>query len=104
MALNPFLDRDGVMRVGGRLQYSTEEEEAKHPVILFTLSRACLFTGSIDASCMLESRTRYPLFENAIGLFEEDKQSNRSFDVVFHVRSKAAVPQKSLPPRFLSAE
>lgn len=34
IALNPFLDADGIMRVGGRLQYSTEEENAKHPVIL----------------------------------------------------------------------
>ncbi|KAH7979365.1 hypothetical protein HPB49_009237 [Dermacentor silvarum] len=34
IALNPFLDADDIMSVGGRLQYSTEEENTKHPVIL----------------------------------------------------------------------
>ncbi|XP_045022925.1 uncharacterized protein LOC123466896 [Daphnia magna] len=32
--LSPFLDSDGLLRVGGRLQHATMNEDAKHPVIL----------------------------------------------------------------------
>jgi hypothetical protein len=32
--LSPFLDPDGLLRVGGRLQHATKNEDAKHPVIL----------------------------------------------------------------------
>lgn len=32
--LRPFLDESGVMRVTGRLQFASEPEEAKHPIIL----------------------------------------------------------------------
>ena len=32
--LNPFVDREGLLRVGGRLQNSTLSWEAKHPLIL----------------------------------------------------------------------
>ena len=33
-ALTPFLDENGLIRVGGRLAYANISEEAKHPVIL----------------------------------------------------------------------
>lgn len=33
-SLNPFLDSDGIMRVGGRLENSPHSYQAKHPVIL----------------------------------------------------------------------
>ena len=32
--LDPFLDRCGLLRVGGRIQKSTVSEEMKHPVLL----------------------------------------------------------------------
>lgn len=32
--LNPNIDCDGIVRVGGRLQFSDNEEEVKHPIIL----------------------------------------------------------------------
>lgn len=32
--LNPFLDNEGLLRVGGRLQNSTEQERTIHPIIL----------------------------------------------------------------------
>ena len=32
--LNPFLDKNGLIRVGGRLKYSSLSFEAKHPIIL----------------------------------------------------------------------
>lgn len=32
--LNPFLDEEGIIRVGGRLQHASISEEAKHPAIL----------------------------------------------------------------------
>ena len=32
--LNPFLDKDGILRVGGRMEKSSEDFEVKHPVIL----------------------------------------------------------------------
>ncbi|XP_032569851.1 uncharacterized protein LOC116800206 [Drosophila sechellia] len=34
LSLNPFLDKDGVLRVGGRLQNSNAEFNVKHPIIL----------------------------------------------------------------------
>ncbi|XP_069990637.1 uncharacterized protein [Penaeus vannamei] len=34
MALNPYLDEDGVLRVGGRLQQSSLRSYQKHPIIL----------------------------------------------------------------------
>ena len=34
LSLNPFLDSDGVIRVGGRLQHATMDDYAKHPIIL----------------------------------------------------------------------
>ena len=32
--LNPFIDKDGVLRVGGRLQYSSLDGSEKHPIVL----------------------------------------------------------------------
>ncbi|XP_043470996.1 uncharacterized protein LOC122504131 [Leptopilina heterotoma] len=32
--LNPFIDHEGVVRVGGRLNHSTSDNESKHPAIL----------------------------------------------------------------------
>lgn len=32
--LNPFLDNDGLMRIGGRLNHSSAPYQMKHPVIL----------------------------------------------------------------------
>jgi len=37
--LNPFIDEDGLLRVGGRLQHSELQHDAKHPVILPHRSR-----------------------------------------------------------------
>lgn len=33
-SLNPFLDKNGILRVGGRLQYSNLDYYAKHPILL----------------------------------------------------------------------
>lgn len=38
-ALNPFVDGEGLLRVGGRLEKSTVRNNAKHPVILPDVSR-----------------------------------------------------------------
>ncbi|XP_075534040.1 uncharacterized protein LOC142567746 [Dermacentor variabilis] len=58
----------------------------------------------IDAYCTPEYGTRYPNFENATGLFEEDKPSNRSFDAVFRARGRVAELHKSPLPRFPPTE
>ncbi|XP_075539699.1 uncharacterized protein LOC142574522 [Dermacentor variabilis] len=57
-----------------------------------------------DAYCTPEYGTRYPNFENATGLFEEDKPSNRSFDAVFRARDRVAELHKSPLPRFPPTE
>ncbi|XP_075526710.1 uncharacterized protein LOC142558463 [Dermacentor variabilis] len=57
-----------------------------------------------DAYCTPEYGTRYPNFENATGLFEEDKPSNRSFDAVFRARGRVAELHKSPLPRFPPTE
>ncbi|XP_062715275.1 uncharacterized protein LOC134291498 [Aedes albopictus] len=31
---NPYIDKDGLIRVGGRLKYSDEQENTKHPAVL----------------------------------------------------------------------
>ncbi|GFX25721.1 uncharacterized protein TNCV_4337051 [Trichonephila clavipes] len=40
-ALFPFIDKDGVIRVGGRLQNSTLQYSAKHPIILPNQHEIC---------------------------------------------------------------
>lgn len=32
-SLDPFIDKDGVLRVGGRLQRALWQESSKHPII-----------------------------------------------------------------------
>jgi len=32
--LNPFLDADGLLRVGGRLSQSQKDYQSRHPIIL----------------------------------------------------------------------
>ena len=32
--LNPFIDEDGILRVGGRLRYSNLDQDEKHPIVL----------------------------------------------------------------------
>lgn len=39
LKLNPFVDKHGILRVGGRLQHSYLQEEAKHPAIIPQNSR-----------------------------------------------------------------
>ncbi|XP_050043628.1 uncharacterized protein [Dermacentor andersoni] len=34
LPFNPYFDKEGLMRVGGRLQFSDNNEETKHPVVL----------------------------------------------------------------------
>ncbi|XP_037502495.1 uncharacterized protein LOC119376894 [Rhipicephalus sanguineus] len=34
LPFNPYLDREGLMRVGGRLQFTDNHEETKHPIVL----------------------------------------------------------------------
>ncbi|XP_050024017.2 uncharacterized protein [Dermacentor andersoni] len=34
LPFNPYLDKEGLMRVGGRLQFSDNNEETKHPIVL----------------------------------------------------------------------
>ncbi|KAL3192520.1 hypothetical protein MRX96_058937 [Rhipicephalus microplus] len=34
LPLSPYLDGEGLMRVGGRLQFTDNHEETKHPIIL----------------------------------------------------------------------
>lgn len=34
LCLNPFLDKDGLLRVGGRLKHANIDEEMKHPLII----------------------------------------------------------------------
>ncbi|KFD48888.1 hypothetical protein M514_10251 [Trichuris suis] len=33
-ALDPFIDKDGILRVGGRLKFANRKVDAKHPIIL----------------------------------------------------------------------
>ncbi|XP_023248350.1 uncharacterized protein LOC111644041 [Copidosoma floridanum] len=51
--LNPFLDRDGILRVGGRLEHSTLSFESKHPSILAQNSNlSLLFTRYAHQHCL----------------------------------------------------
>ena len=50
--LNPFIDKDGLMRVGGRLKNSNLSESSKHPLIL---PRSCAIVDSLFRH--LHSRT-----------------------------------------------
>ncbi|XP_072144478.1 uncharacterized protein [Dermacentor andersoni] len=34
LPFNPYFDKEGLKRVGGRLQFSDNNEEAKHPIVL----------------------------------------------------------------------
>lgn len=43
--LNPFLDKDGILRVGGRLKHSTMPFSQKHPIIL---PKSCITTLIIE--------------------------------------------------------
>ncbi|XP_071581069.1 uncharacterized protein [Temnothorax nylanderi] len=42
VALNPYLDTDGLIRVGGRLQKSDLPDSAKHPIVLQSHPLLCL--------------------------------------------------------------
>ncbi|XP_011858553.1 PREDICTED: uncharacterized protein LOC105556088 [Vollenhovia emeryi] len=64
--LTPFIDADGVLRVGGRIRHSLLAYEEKHPAIL---PRHSTLTALIVASC--HSRTHHGGVQQTLGLLRQ---------------------------------
>jgi len=59
--LNPYIDKNGVLRVGGRLKRSQLPEEIKHPIILpssYHITRLIIYVTNTKKHCTRELRPR----------------------------------------------
>jgi len=81
LRLTPFIDSDGILRIGGRLQASLLTEEAKHPIILPKDSAfsTLVIRTRIRERFMAELKPHWHIYDKNSGFLEDVYQLKISF-------------------------
>lgn len=109
LALRPFMDADGLIRVGGRLDRASMTYDQKHPVIIPTKSRMCKLLMH-EAHCVTEHgsvqmmsqylRNNYwiPLLRNELRVLIKNCVTCVRFNKKFETQLMAELPADRVNP------